>query len=306
MSWGRFLQALGVQDRPSVPVRLAASPGRVAAQTAKGEVFVWDEQTGERTFEARAEGHGLALDGDRLALSDGRLVDLASGGESAILAGHPVFVDGALVVLGWKAWTHDGAEHHAPGLDISSQLRVLVDGRRLRLLDPMKDRPATLDLDDATLAFPSQSDGPVMDGCLHQGGLVTVQRARVRVVGELQPQEHALQVLAVASHRGQLVSVGLGPEPELRVRGTDQRHPLPELSTQPRVVSTDAGVLVQTKRGFWFRSDAGQVTAVDLPGEVGALLPLGDRVLLGRRPGAIHRLSDGACTRLLADPDVAT
>lgn len=306
MSWGRFLQALGVKEPPSIPKRLVTSGGRLAAQTAIGEVFVWDIESGERTHELRAEGHGLALRGDRLVLSDGREIDLATGQETPCLIGHPLFVDGERIVLGWKAWTREDAEHHEPLMELSSQLRVLVDGRRLRLIDPMRDCPGTLDLAEGTVIFPTETDGPVMDGCLHDGALVTVQRARVRMAGELAPQMHKLQVLAVTSHRGQLVSVGLGPGPELRVRGTDQMHELPELPMQPRVHSLDTGLLVRTKHGFWYRSDAGEITTLDLPGAVGVLLPLSDRVVLGRRPAAIHRLSDATCVRLLADPAVAT
>lgn len=306
MSWRRFLQALGVQDPPSLPARLVESQGRLATQTADGHVFVWTRIDGDLVWQGRAEGHGLALDGDRLVLSDGREIDLETGRETQVLPGAPLFVGGRRLILGWKAYQLDEQRHVAPQLDLSSQLHALVQGDRVHLLDAMRDAPGVLDLGTGTVSFAASPEGPVMDGCLHQGKLACVQRARVRLAGELLPQEHSGQALAVGSHRGQLVSVGLGPGPELRVRGAPDALELPELGLQPRIHSLDAGLLVQTRAGFWFRADDGQVTTLSLPGEVGVLLPLQDQVVVGRRPCAIHRLADATCSRLLADPAVPT
>lgn len=186
MSWLRAL-FLGpdVPDAPPIPSRVwLDEQHRLVAY--HDHIHVWDAQgahvaTHRVTTPWFTVFQGLLIDGAGAARG------LVSGEQvwQGPIAGKPVLWNGDLLVLGWQElWRADAAGQSlarmdVPGLDVSPQARLLRQGDALLVCDPMKDGPARL-LPDSGEWVQGHQDAPVMDGCLFQDALITVQDRGVR------------------------------------------------------------------------------------------------------------------------------
>jgi hypothetical protein len=174
-----------VPDDPPMPSRVwLDDTHRVVAY--QDRIQVWD-------------AHGAHLATHRVTtpwftVFDGLLIDGAGGARDLAtgalvwqgpLAGRPVVWNDSLVVLGWhKVWWADrgGLElqrQDVPGLDVSPQARLLRQGDTLLVCDPMRDGPGRLDPASGEWVQ-GYADAPVMDGCLFQDALITVQDRGLR------------------------------------------------------------------------------------------------------------------------------
>ncbi|HJN75817.1 MAG TPA: hypothetical protein QGF58_17945 [Myxococcota bacterium] len=292
MSWSDFVRSLGLVD-PLFPAAIAAGGDVVVALFSKRAV-IWSLSTGEIQSTTPVEGLGVAVnDRGEIALPDA--------------SGRPVWLGSTLLRLGWKSWTFDTRPHYAEDLDVSARARVFRLGDRILLADPMHDRPQELHAGELIEGKPSRDDAPCMDACLHEGRLVTVQRAGLRVWDDIKSwspssSPHTLQVLAVDSRAGVLWTVGL-PGPELV--GSGQRLRLPRLSESPRVWALETGVLVETLGGFFFLEPSGATHTLELPGRRkrhSGVLPVGTQVLVCSEPIRLYDPVGAALVRELATP----